>query len=115
MEDKLVDIGAERAVLAGLLQHGIDGYVTVADLISSETFGNSNNQVLFKCIEKIIGNDQTVDIASILSSANQLGFSDIINTNQELKYIKSLFDFPVNKENILSFAVQMKKFSLISR
>ena len=110
MEDKLVDIGAERAVLAGLLQHGIDGYVTVADLISSETFGNSNNQVLFKCIEKIMGNDQTVDIAAILSSANQLGFSDIINTNQELKYIKSLFDFPVNKENILSFAVQMKKF-----
>lgn len=110
MEDKLVDIGAERAVLAGLLQHGIDGYVTVADLISSETFGNSNNQVLFKCIEKIMSNDQTVDIASILSSANQLGFSDIINTNQELKYIKSLFDFPVNKENILSFAIQMKKF-----
>jgi replicative DNA helicase len=110
MEDKLVDIGAERAVLAGLLQHGIDGYVTVADLISSETFGNSNNQVLFKCIEKIMSNDQTVDIAAILSSANQLGFSEVINTNQELKYIKSLFDFPVNKENILSFAVQMKKF-----
>lgn len=110
MEEKLVDIGAERAVLAGLLQHGIDGYVTVADLISPETFGNSNNQILFKCIEKIISNDQTIDIASILSSASQLGFSEVINTNQELKYIKSLFDFPVNKENILSFAVQIKKF-----
>jgi len=107
---ELNDIGAERAVLAGLIQHGIDGYVMVSDLISYETFDNYNNQVLYKCIQKVIENEQSVDIPSILSAAEQLGFSENVNTAQELKYIKSLFSFPVNHNNILSFAAQIKKF-----
>jgi replicative DNA helicase len=110
METKLTDIGSERAVLAGILQHGIDGYIAVSNLINSETFGHINNQVLYKCIEKIIANDQKIDIPSILSSAAQLNLSDSLNTPQELKYIKSLFDFPISKDNIFSFAVQIKKF-----
>lgn len=107
---ELNDIGAERAVLAGLLQYGLDGYILVSDLISHETFDNSNNQILYKCIEKIIENEQSVDIPSILSASEQLGFSESINTPQELKYIKSLMDFPINQNNILSFAAQIKKF-----
>jgi len=107
---ELSDLGAERAVLAALLQHGVDAYVRVSDLISHETFDHSGNQILYKCIEQVIKNDQSVDIASILSSAEQLGFSDSINTKQELKYIKSLMDFPVNEDNILPFAAQIKKF-----
>lgn len=110
METKLVDVGSERAVLAGLLQHGIDAYVTVSDIVTLDTFGNVNNQVLFKCIEKVILNDQKVDIPSILSAAKQLNISDSINTEQELKYIKSLIDFPINKDNVFSFAIQIKKF-----
>ena len=110
MSNKLSDIGAERAVLAGLLQHGVDGYVTVSDLINHDTFGNTNNQIIYQCIEKIILNDQSVDVASILSAAEQLNFSSAINTQQELKYIKSLFDFPIKRDNIFNFAVQIKKF-----
>ena len=110
MSEKLLDVGAERAVLAGLLQHGIDGYVAISDLITSETFGNTNNQIIYNCIEKIIGDDKSVDIASMLSAAEQLNHSEIINTKQELKYIKSLMVFPVNRDNIFSFAIQMKKF-----
>ena len=54
METKLTDIGSERAVLAGLLQHGVDAYVAISDVVSQDTFGHFNNQVLFKCIEKVI-------------------------------------------------------------
>ena len=107
---ELNDLGAERAVLAGLMQHGIDAYVVVSDLISHETFDHTNNQILYKCIEHIVTNDQSVDIASILSAAEHFGFSESINTKQELKYIKSLMDFPVNQDNILPFAAQIKKF-----
>ena len=107
---ELSDVGAERAVLAGLLQYGIDGYILVSDLITSETFDNSNNQIIYKCIARIIDNEQSVDIASVLSAAEHLGFSETVNTPQELKYIKSLFDFPINQDNILSFAAQIKKF-----
>jgi replicative DNA helicase len=44
------------------------------------------------------------------SAASQLNLNDTVNTPQELKYIKSLFDFPINKDNIFSFAIQLKKF-----
>lgn len=110
MNKQLYDIGAERAVLASLIQGGVDSYLQICDLITKETFGNTNNQILYQCIEKVLKNNQSVDVASILSIASQLNFSEIINTPQELKYIKSLFDFPANKDNILNFAAQIKKF-----
>jgi replicative DNA helicase len=110
MQEKLCDIGAERAVLATLLQHGVDGYLMVSDLITYETFGNTNNQILYKCIESVIKNEQKVDLPSILAAASQLSFNETINTPQELKYIKSLFEFPSSKENLVSFAAQIKKF-----
>ena len=110
MEDKLLDIGAERAILASLLQNGIDSYVTISDFISVDSFVNVNNQIIFKCIDRIIANEQSVDLASILSAAEQLDVLEVINTKQELKYLKSLFEFPVNKDNTLKFAAQLKKF-----
>jgi replicative DNA helicase len=110
MSEKLIDIGAERAVLSGLLQHGMDGYVRIADLISVDSFVNPNNAILFKCIENILSNDQTPDIATILSSAEQLNHAEQLSTPQEIKYIQSLYDFPINENNILGFAVQLKKF-----
>ena len=110
MDSKLTDIGAERAVLAGIMQHGIDGYVTVSDLITIDSFGHANNQILFKCIDRVINNEQKIDIPAILAAASQLNLYDSINTPQELKYVKSLFDFPISKENIFSFGIQLKKF-----
>ena len=45
---ELHDVGAERAVLSALFQHDIDAWVRVAELITVESFGDSNNQILFK-------------------------------------------------------------------
>ena len=108
--EKLSDIGSERAVLAGLLQHPKDGYVSISDFITIDSFGHHNNQVIFRCIEEIVKNDQKVDIPSILSIASRLNLSEAINTPQEIKYIKSLFDFPVEKDNVFNFGLQIKKF-----
>jgi replicative DNA helicase len=108
--EKLSDIGSERAILAGLLQHGIDAYITISDFITIDSFVHYNNQLIFKCIEYVLKNDQKIDVPSLLSAASILNISDSINTKQELKYIGSLFDFPVNKDNVFNFAIQIKKF-----
>ncbi len=107
---ELYDVGAERAVLSALFQHDLDAWVRVAELITVESFGDSNNQILFKCIHTIINNEQKADLPAILSAAKTLGVEEHIATDQELGYMKSLFDFPINLENVTSFAVQMKKF-----
>ena len=102
MQDKLLDVGAERAVLAGLLQYGIDAYVSIAEIISVDSFVNPNNIIIFKCLKHIIDNDQKPDVATLLSAAESLNYTDQISTQQELKYIKSLYDFPISQENIFS-------------
>lgn len=106
----LSDVGSERAVLAGLFSYGSEVYVEISDLISHNTFAHQNNQILYKCIEKILQNNTSVDLPSILTAAGHLNFSELINTEKELKYINSLMNFPIKKENVLYFAVQIKKF-----
>ena len=112
MTSSLSDIGSERAVLAGLFQYGIEAYVELSDIIDHNTFVHSNNQILYKCVTKAISANAEVDLPSILSAATQLKVAEIVNSEQELQYIKSLFDFPVKKDNVITFAVQLKKFEL---
>jgi replicative DNA helicase len=106
----LIDVGSERAVLAGLFSYGLEAYVEISDLITHSTFANQNNQILYKCIEKVLQNEASVDLPAILAAAEQLNFLESINTEKELQYINSLMNFPVKKENVLYFAAQIKKF-----
>ena len=110
MDYNLTDIGAERAVLAGLFQYGIDAYVEVADIVTASSFGHDNNQILYSCVQHVIENNSEVDLPSILSAASVLKHSERIENDTELQYIRSLFDFPVNQGNVFNFAVQVKKF-----
>ena len=48
MGHKLSDVGAERAVLAGLFAYGMESYVEVCDIIDVNSFTHKNNQVLYK-------------------------------------------------------------------
>jgi len=110
MNLKLTDVGAERAVLAGLFSYGLESYVEICDLLDHNSFGHQNNQIIYKCIEKVLQHEIEVDLPSILSAAEQLHLYETINTKQELEYINSLMEFPVKKDNVVHFAAQVKKF-----
>jgi replicative DNA helicase len=107
---QLSDLGAERAVLAGLFAYGLESYIEISGFISHNSFANRNNQIIYKCLEKIFEKEADVDIPSILSAAEKLNLSEVIKTEQELEYIKDLMDYPVKKNNVLHFAAQIKKF-----
>ena len=49
MSQALSDVGAERAVLAGLFSYGLESYVEISDLIDHTSFSHQNNQILYKC------------------------------------------------------------------
>lgn len=93
-----------------MFAYGLESYVEINDFITHGSFANRNNQVIYKCIEKILESDAAVDIPSILSAAEQLNLSETVQTKQELDYIKNLMDYPVKKQNVIHFAAQVKKF-----
>lgn len=110
MNPQLSDVGAERAVLAGLFTYGVESYIEISDLLDHGSFGHQNNQIIYKCIEKVLQNEAEVDLPAVLSAAEQLNLSEAINTRQELEYINSLMEFPIKKDNVIYFAAQIKKF-----
>lgn len=110
--ETLSDIGAERAVLAGLFEYGLESYIEISDLLDHNSFVHSNNQVLWKCISKVLESEAAIDLPAVLSAAEQLNLSDAIKTKQELDYIGDLMNYPVKKSNVLHFAAQIKKFEM---
>ena len=107
---KLSDIGAERAVLAAIANYGLEAYVEVMDVITASTFTDPNNQLIYSCLEKIAITEGVADIPSIISAATSLGVEEAVSTQSNLGYISDLMQYPVDKRNIIRFALQMKKF-----
>jgi len=107
---KLSDIGAERAVLAGLANYGLEAYVEVMDVITASTFTDPNNQVIYDCFVRVVIDDGVVDIPSVIAAAKTLGVDEAISTQTNLDYISDLIQYPVDKRNLMRFALQMKKF-----
>ena len=107
----LEDLAAERAVLAGLCQYGLDCYLEI-DFIDASHFSNEMNQIIFHCVHKSISENAKVELASILSAANNLGVYEAIHTPDEIAFIRSLFNFPIHKENVTSHAAKIAKIKL---
>ena len=104
-------MAAERAVMSALCQYGLDAYLEI-DFIESGHFTNEVNQLIFSCINKSITDTTKVELSSILSAANDLGVYDQINTKDEIGFIRSLFNFPILKDNIGSHAAKLAKLKL---
>ena len=107
----LQDAAAESAVLAGLCQYGLDCYLDI-DFITADHFNDEMNQILFNCIHKSISNNSKVELSSILSAANDLGVQEHVNSKQEISFIRSLFNFPIHKENAGIHAAKIAKLKL---
>lgn len=107
----LEDLAAERAVIASLCQYGLDAYLEI-DFIQSDHFTNDMNQLIFSCVQKSISDTSKVELSSILSAANDLGVYDQINTKDEIGFIRSLFNFPILKDNLAIHASKLVKLKL---
>lgn len=111
VESKLEDLASERAVLAALCQYGLDAYLDI-DFIDSRSFTDPINQLIFDCIYKSISENTQVELSSILSAANNLGVAEQINNKDEIAFIRSLFNFPIHKSNVGTYAAKIAKLKL---
>jgi len=109
---KLSDVGAERAVLAGIFRYGIDGYTEVSDIVSNSTFTIISNQIIYNCAEHAIKHNPKLDLPVFLSSAHALGVSDQFKDKTELEYLRSLNNYPIEMVNLRGQAKKIKKLEI---
>lgn len=107
----LENLPTERAVLAGICQYGLEVYVEL-DFIQPDHFSHELNQIIYSCLQDIISNNQNIEYLTIFSTAQKLGVYELINKATEMSFIRSLFNFPINKDNIPKFAAKLTKLKL---
>ena len=110
----LSDPAAERAVLAGICKYGADAYLDVADIIQDTTFTIDSNQIIYKCLQHVLqdGSYNKVDIASIYSSANDIGVGSLLENKDEVQHLRAIVNLPVNLENIRRQAAKIRKLQI---
>jgi len=108
------NFAAESAVLAGLCQHGVELYYDI-DYLQSDAFYEVNNQRLFKCLEKIFKDSSDVDLSSILSVAQDMGFYEEISSDDEVGNLRFLFNNGISKENARANASKIAKLMYSNR
>lgn len=109
----LSDPAAERAVLAGICSYGENAYLDVADIIQETSFTIDSNVIIYKCLKHLCENTKgAIDIASIYSTAQEIGVAHILSKKEETQHLKAVMDFPVSEENIRKFAAKIRKLEI---
>lgn len=112
----LADCDAERGLLSGLIKYGSLSYHEISDLgLTDATFTIDSHNVLFKCLHKIFtSNDGSVipDVPLIYSASSDLGLKSWYQRDEEVSYLNSIINFPVQEKNIRIFALKIKKLEI---
>ena len=108
-ESSLRNIASERAVLAGIVQHGIDCFVDVEILVDEETFTIDHNKILFKCLVDALQKNESIGFTEILSSAKSLDLNEYVERQDVMKHINGVINTPVHLENVRSHAEKIRR------
>lgn len=110
----LSDPAAERAILAGIFAYGEECYLDVADIVNESSFTIDSNIIIFRCFKTILDRDSKtkLDIATIFSTASELGLTNQLSKKEETQHLKAIIDFPVGIENVRKFAAKIKKLEI---
>jgi replicative DNA helicase len=106
---KLVNLAAETAVISGLLKHGAEALTDIADLLNTQSFSNVENQAIYRCLIKILSENQVADVPSILSISQTLSLGDFVNQPDVIKYMKECSHSHVELSNIRKLGATLKR------
>jgi replicative DNA helicase len=111
---RLSDPAAERAVLAGVFQHGAAGFAEVSDVLGPEGFTVDSNAVIWKCLSHFLkdGGEYQPDVPSVLSAAKSVGLGDFFDDPDEKSHLRAVQSLPVEFSNLRNFASKVRKLQL---
>ena len=111
----LNDAAAERAVLAGICRYGSDIYMDICDMVKVSTFSIDSNKMLYSCIVHVlkdVDKINKIDLPSILSASNELGYDTTLQRKEEARHLHSILQLPVEQENVRKFATKIRKLEI---
>jgi replicative DNA helicase len=105
----LNNVASEKAVLSGLINHGLNAFVDIQSIVKEDSFTIDHNKVIFKCVSKAFETSQSIDLSSVLSSAKQLDLDEYLNKPDVLKHLQHLMRYEVKLENVRNHALKIRK------
>lgn len=113
MTEKLSDVGAERAVLAGVWRYGADAWVDVDDLLSPKVFTTKINKIIYACFQHIFAFDGSadIDLPRIFSAAKTLGLEEELS--KETKFLRAVGEMPIKLSTVRQMAAKIFKLDII--
>lgn len=110
----LSDPIAEKAVLSGCYNGGIDIFYDIADIVQPSSFMEPANELLFACLKQAYEKMevQQCDFASIQGAAKELGIHRLINKPENAQHIRQVLDFNILPANARKFAAKIRKLQI---
>jgi len=103
---------AEKAVLAGLIQHGKDSFVDIDGAITEESFTLEENQIVWSCLKKLFEDSDTVDLPTLYAAAKKIGLDSVFMKRVPKDYYKKLSAINIEKANVKHQAAILVKFEI---
>ena len=100
IETNLSNVASERAVLAGIFQHGKESLIEVELFVNENSFTLDINKVLYKCAVHALQDSNSISYTDILSSAKSLKLDEYVAKNEVLKHMNGICNTPIHIDNV---------------
>jgi len=109
IQTTLNNVASERAVLAGIFQHGKESLIEVELFVSENSFTIDINKVLYKCASHALQNSDTISYTDVLSSAKSLNLDEYVAKDEVLRHITGICNTPIHIDNVVEHAKRLKR------
>ena len=109
---ELSNKAAEKAVLAGLIQHGKDSFVDIDGAITEQSFTLEENQIVWSCLKKLFEDSDTVDLPTLYAAAKKIDLDSVFMERVPKDYYKRLSAINIEKANVKHQAAILVKFEI---
>lgn len=112
-----IDIEAEKAVIASLLNEG--GYkvwLEISDILNNQAFIADTHNLVYRCVDHLFKKHTDIDKVQqplLSSTAKELGFGDFFDNKEEKKYLKEISSLSVDQSNVRPLAVRLRKLEVV--
>lgn len=112
--ERLADLAAERAVLAGIFQHGEDALLDVIDFLQPNTFTDITNEATYKALIYLYEKQgiKAFDQSSVMAGLDAVGCKWVLEKAEEAKHVRSLMNGKVMLENVRTWGAQIRKLHI---